>query len=129
MLNIVGVEEEFNFYNYIDEDDRVIYDHKIFNTTDPEPFEEEQPIPRIIQLTNSGLLQIGWDRRMTPFDDFKQIENTKVALRLEEYNETTDGHYWRNLAQINEQQNRRNLHRSWEWNENEKSVPEFLLTA
>ena len=71
MLNIVGVEEEFNFYNYIDEDDRVIYDHKIFNTTDPEPFDEDQPIPRIIQLTNSGLLQIGWDRRMTPFADFK----------------------------------------------------------
>jgi hypothetical protein len=38
MLNILPVEEEF--INYIEEDDRVIYDYKIFNTTDLEDFDE-----------------------------------------------------------------------------------------
>jgi hypothetical protein len=35
---------------------------------------------------------------MSPYEDFKKIEETRVALRLEEYNETTENHYWRNLA-------------------------------
>ena len=37
-LNILPVEEEF--INYIEEDDRVIYDYKIFNSTDLEEFDE-----------------------------------------------------------------------------------------
>ena len=45
-LNILPVEEEF--INYIEEDDRVIYDYKIFNSTDPEEFDEAQPIPHIV---------------------------------------------------------------------------------
>ena len=96
-LTIEPVEEEFKG-NYIEEDTRVIYDYRIYNSTEMEEYDEEQPVPHIVQLTNSGLLQIGWDRKMSPVEDFKAIEQTRVALRLEEYNETTQNHYWRNLA-------------------------------
>ena len=55
MLNILEVEEEFTG-NYVREEERVIQQYRIFNSTEPEPFDEAQPVPRIVQLTNSGLL-------------------------------------------------------------------------
>lgn len=70
---------------------------------------------------------------MAPVEDFKAIENTRVALRVDEEEKTEgetivrDGR--RNLASINEQPTRRNLQRGWEWNENENGVPELMLTT
>ena len=51
--------------------------------------------------------------------NFTEIEETRVALRIPEYRETTYNHYWR----------ARQLWRRWEWNENERTDPEFMLTS
>ena len=60
---------------------------------------------------------------------FSEIEETRVALRLKDYEEKTYNHYWRNLEQVDEKGWSRELHRRWEWNHNERRNPEYQLTA
>ena len=59
--------------------------------------------------------------------NFSEIQDTRVALRLKEYEEKTYNHYWRDLQQ--ERSRSRELHRRWEWNNNENANPEYLLSA
>ena len=66
---------------------------------------------------------------MLPPSNHTEIENTRIALRIENYTETVFNHYWRrDLEQVNERHSR-SLHRRWEYNHNERTYPELMLSA
>lgn len=41
---------------------------------------EERPVPYIARLTDTGLLTIGWDRKMQYLEGFENLPRTKVAI-------------------------------------------------
>ena len=40
-----------------------------------------QPIPYIADLSITGVLTIGWDRKMTAREDFEEINPSRVGIR------------------------------------------------
>lgn len=48
------------------------------------PFEEDEtlqrPEPYILRITETGLVTVGWDQRMLPPNDYKEIPEKKVAI-------------------------------------------------
>lgn len=49
-------------------------------TQEPEPYSPEQPVPYIEELTETGLLTIGWDRFMEKPEDPSEIRPSKVGI-------------------------------------------------
>ena len=50
-----------------------IHEWDVKNSTEMEEFHPDQPIPHVVQLTDSGVLQIGWDRPMRVPANFSLI--------------------------------------------------------
>ena len=50
---------------------------------EPGPYNPDQPIPYIADLSVTGVLTIGWDRGMTARVDFEKINPSRVAIRDE----------------------------------------------
>lgn len=60
------------------------------NTT--QEYDPERPIPQILNLDESGILTIGWDRKMLRPDNITKIEPARVAV--EENYEHEDERFW-----------------------------------
>ena len=45
-----------------------------------QPDDPDRPIPYILDLSQDGVLIIGWDKTMEPPEDFDRIPPTKIAV-------------------------------------------------
>ena len=103
------------------------------------PYNPDQPIPRIKDLTPTGILLIGWDRQMTPPEDFTEINPSKVGIRDKEakkFDRTpdpppdvikTDNDL--SISSIDPNNQRRQLDRGYDWFEIEKHKLEWLMVV
>ena len=44
-------------------------------------YHPDQPVPYIVELTQKGVLTIGWDRQMVPPGNYTEIPEAQVAVR------------------------------------------------
>ena len=47
----------------------------------PEPFDSEKPVPHIDSMTQTGILIVGWDKKMQSLENVTALETAKVAVR------------------------------------------------
>lgn len=50
---------------------------------DAQGYDPNRPIPYIVDYSPTGVMTIGWDRLMTPFQNFTIIPPTKIAVAPE----------------------------------------------
>lgn len=55
----------------------------VYESYREQPYSSEQPVPYVADLTLNGLLEIGWDTLMKPWDqvNLAQLNQTKVAVK------------------------------------------------
>ena len=64
-------------------DDRNIVsqaDFKGIIMVEPQPKSTERPVPYIAEFSQTGVMTIGWDRAMKPYEKPKEIPPTQIAI-------------------------------------------------
>ena len=54
---------------------------KIKESKELEPYSPEQPLPYIVELTSTGVMTFGWDRKMSQPSNITEILPSKVVAR------------------------------------------------
>ena len=111
---------------------------KVRESLEPGPFNPKQPIPRIKSLNPTGVLRIGWDRKMLEPEDYSEINPSKVGIRdsdAEKFDRTPDPpvkHSTPNdlsTESITPDDRRRYLERDYAWFEIERNRLEWMMVV
>lgn len=73
MVKPVKEEEE-------EKEEKIVTKFEGMKMLEPQPKNKERPIPYIAEFSQRGVMTIGWDRLMTPYENPKEIPPQKVAV-------------------------------------------------